>query len=138
MIHRRSKPAGFILLTALLMLAIVGAAVAMTAMAASAHLLHQANDLQQAQLDQLLLAGAREAVVRLNFTSSPDDNAANTIELPGALGAQHAHLTVQFSSGGSATRTATIVASLGRHAASQIVQLDKSDGNWRMSAAELR
>ena len=137
MMHPRRRSSGFILLTALLMIGIVAIALLSMAGATSARARRQSTDVQQAQLEQLLLAGARDALSRYNSNSAPTVSQSLKVELPGALAA-NSELAIHIDSAtGDAAAIATIRATIDGRTASEIIHLKKSSSGWQVTAASL-
>jgi type II secretory pathway component PulK len=134
---RTRRSHGFILLTALLMIAIVAVALVTMTTAAASRSRQQANDVQQAQLEQLLLAGAQDVVQRLNSGAGATDSKPIQVELPEAL-ARIATLEVRIQPASiDASAKATIRATMNGKSASETISIAKTGSAWRISAAAL-
>jgi hypothetical protein len=137
MIAARRRSSGFILLTALLMIGIVAIALLGMAEATSSRARRQFTDVQQAQLEQLLLAGAQDALNRYNSPSPPEVNGSLKVELPAGL-VRNSELTIHIDSASEgASAVATIRATIDGRAASEVIHLKKAAPGWQLSAASL-
>jgi hypothetical protein len=119
------------------MIAIVAVALVTMTTAAASRSRHQANDVQQAQLEQLLLAGAQDVVQRLNSGAGATDSKPIQVELPEAL-ARIATLEVRIQPASiDASAKATIRATMNGKSASETISIATTGSAWRISAAAL-
>lgn len=125
----RSRPRGMATVTALTLLAFVAVLLAAlgTWIGIEARRTHAAGD--EAQLRQLLHAGALAA----------SDAAMGTTEvpLPPGLAGRSSHVTIVVAEPSPTTRTATIVAMQATHQARQVVQYVRADERWTVTGATL-
>jgi type II secretory pathway pseudopilin PulG len=137
MMRSRRRSSGFILLTAILMIAIVAVALVTMTTAASSQSRRQSSDVQQAQREQLLLAGARDALQRFNSASPPKPNESFKVDLPAALSG-NADLEVHVDSASSDAASATVRATVVGRAESQTIQFAKHGAAWQLKSASLQ
>ena len=128
--RRTTRSRGFATLTALTLLAFV--AVLLTAMGTwiglDARRSHEAA--VEAQLRQLLLAGAAIAI-------ASDGHAANDVALPPALAADGARLIVRAANTSESARRVTIEATIGDRQSRQVITLARRGDRWVMTDAAL-
>lgn len=132
----RRRSSGFILLTAILMIAIVAVALATMATAASSASRRESSDVQQAQREQLLLAGARDVLLRFNSATAPKANEKFKVELPATLNG--ADLEVVVDSISNDAIIAAVRATIDGHSESQTIQLAKQGTTWQLKSASLQ
>jgi hypothetical protein len=128
---------GFATFTAVLMVGLVGMALAMTASLFAQEARRTAQQRTGAQLRQLLLAGGAWAQDRLagDPVSRTEDLAPT---LPGGLADLGAWLTIRLRPGDAADRcVATVVVGYDRRVAEQRIVLAREAGVWRIVAAQV-
>lgn len=134
--HSRRNSRGFVMLIAVLMLGIVGAALAVLTLGISNDGRRTANRLIDAQLEQMLLAANAQAPAEL--AAKPSANQSWSIDLPADLADAGATLTMRVQSIESPDAvTCFIRASLNRRLAEQTVQLHRNGGHWYIVSAQL-
>jgi type II secretory pathway component PulK len=136
MIRAQRRSSGFILLTAILMIAIVAVAAVTMAAAASSASRRQSSDVQQAQREQLLLAGTRDALQRFNSSPGAKPNEEFKVDLPAALSGADLH--VHIDSVSTDAIIATVRATIDGHSESQTIQLAKEGTAWQLKSASLQ
>ncbi len=124
----RGKPA-FATATALTLLAFVGVLLASMATWVTIDARRTREAAAEAQLRQLLLAGAAAASDELAQTG-----AAN-VPLPSNLADNAARLTIDIAVPSESQRTATVEASVAARHARQVVQFSRRDGRWHLISA---
>ena len=94
---------------------------------------------QDAQLRQLLLAGAAAARQQLNEPSkTPPNDQPAPIALPAEIDGDDPSLVLRFSpTAADGARTVVVEAVLDRRHARQSLRFERSDGKWRIVHAEL-
>jgi hypothetical protein len=138
--HRKRRRRGVATLLAILLLVIVAATLPVLAGAFIADAKRTRVQAQDAQLRQLLTAGAVAAISSAKGHSAAREAATTrtAIALPQELLDDGAALTLWFSPGDSDDRLdATIRATLGTRAMEQIVRLERRSGAWQAVAAAL-
>ena len=137
MTRSRRGRSGFILLTAILMIGFVAIALVAMSAAASSQSRHQSADVQEAQLEQLLLAGAQDVLQRLKNDAGTTDFKPTQVQLPEAL-ARIATIEVRIQPESiDASAKATIRATMNGKSANQTISLRKAESTWRITAASL-
>jgi len=132
----RSRNRGFIFFMAVLMIAYVGAAMLAMGTTVSIDARRSLRRYNEAQLDQLLLAGITEATARLN-TTAPAAGGAWTIPLPTSLAATPASLKSSIVSTDEAQSTVRITATFTDQSASQTVRFRHDPDGWKLISAEI-
>jgi type II secretory pathway component PulK len=127
---RRAKNAAFASITAIVMLGLVASMLAAMAMMFAADARRTRSSAAEAQLRQLLLAGAADAQQRL-------DKGHTTFDVNVTAPAEsHLHLAATLD--GDAVRT-VISATLGPRHAEQTLRFTRAGNNkWQLAAVELR
>jgi hypothetical protein len=132
----RGNSRGFVMLIAVLMLGIVGAALAVLTLGINIDSHRTTNRLLDAQLEQMLLAANAEAPSKL--AANPTANQSWQINLPADLADSGATLTMRVQSIDSPDAvTCFIRASLDRRLAEQTVQLHRNAGKWQLVSTQL-
>jgi type II secretory pathway component PulK len=135
----RHRSHGFTYVATLLMLILVTAATSLMA----AQTFRESKRLTQihrrAQLEQLLLAGTREASLRLASvnTSAPAADQSWNIDLPAELKDNGASLQTMVLSAEDNAVTFEIHAGFEGRSLSQTLQFIRADNGWRLASAEL-
>jgi hypothetical protein len=125
------KNRGFATLIALLMLGVVAAAIVALVALLSMDAKTTARDAEEAQLRQLLTAGAADAKQKLNAGEATP--ATWMVATPKDLAAD---VHVETSSDGD-TRQAVVTARRGTRTASQILRFHRTNDRWQVESAEL-
>jgi type II secretory pathway component PulK len=132
-----SKCRGFVMVTALLILALVAVAIVTLASATSSDGRRTIYNWQSAQLDQMLLAGAADASVRLK-TGAPEDGQSWYVELPRDLASDGATLSTSVTSKTSDALQLSVRATLGDRSARQTLTYKREGGqSWKLVDAKL-
>jgi len=126
-------PRGFVLLSALAVVAIVAVAIVVTASAATAAGQRLSRQIRDAQLDQLLLAGAVESWRILSTAPAPAAGQTYRVDLPPALvdGAARVRLTIIASQPDAAT--VAVVARLNGQSSMQTLHFIRDGTHWRLA-----
>ena len=128
---------GFVLLIAIFMVGIVGAALLVLSDAASSDAHRTIEQARQAQFDQMLLAGAADALARLRSRPLVVGQTW-TVDLPPSLAAQDAELRASVTSiANDGEVVLAIRARLDRRSAEQTVRFKHDLSGWRLVAAKL-
>ena len=130
--HAIRRRSGFAMVTAIVLMSLVGITLTMltVAMRGDSRRTQLAED--DAQLRQLLLAGSAFAV------SHADSNGHFSVPLPESLRERSAELSVEIQSGqGSDEKIAEIEADIAKHGVSERIHLSRQGGNWRVDRANL-
>jgi hypothetical protein len=131
------KRRGFAMLMAL---AILGT-VAVTLLVLSRHfaddVLRTRNVTREAQLSQLLLAGAEDAMQRSRNWSGPPQKQQWEIELPRELSSSSTKLSVDLTPMDDRKADLIIEAQMGRQAAVQTIHFQLADDTWAVKSVEL-
>lgn len=128
---------GFMFFLAVLMIAFVATAMLATSGVVSVDARRTLNRSMQAQLDQLLLAGTEDAIVRMNSNSQPAPGSRWDSPLPPDLvGSATLHTTV-VSIDPSTGATLSIRATLTNRTSEQTLQLRPDNRTWRILSATL-
>jgi Tfp pilus assembly protein PilX len=134
---RTSRPRhGFILLTALAMLAIVGVALLALGSAMVYDAKRTMDRSQRAQLDELLQSATTDAVKRLK-TATPNVNDEWDMELPDALVQQDAKLTTTVDVSDESELWLKAHAQLGKLSSEQSLQFRREGQAWHLARAEV-
>lgn len=128
---------GFALLAALGVVMVVAVALLAIAASLSADGRRTYSRLRDAQLEQMLLAGAIDAKARL-AASAPAPGASWTCELPPDLTARGAVLSSTVASSQPESITLTIEATLEQVHVSQTLQFRRADNAWQLASATLQ
>src|SRR5450432_871982 len=131
--YRRNH--GFVLLMGLLLLALVGATLALLATSGSTDARRTLEKSRQAQLQQMLLAAVFDAHEHLSSKASLGD--AWKIEMPSNLTSRNAAIESKIQSGDAAHVIIFVHATLDREAMDQTLKFSREENNWRMVSAEL-
>jgi hypothetical protein len=135
--RREEATRGFMFFLAVLMIAFVATAMLATSGMVSVDAKRTLNRSVQAQLDQLLLAGAADAIVRLNSNPPPAPDATWDIPLPPDLaGSATLHTTVVATDPTTGT-TLSIRATLADRTSEQTLHLQSTSGAWHIVSADL-
>ena len=127
---------GFVMLSALLVLAIVGVAIVSLATATSADGFRTLRQAQSAQLEQMLLAGAADAVEHLRGSPAKTNESWNT-NLPAELASADGVLHTNVISASDDSARLRIVARLPGRSETQSLAFKRESGRWRLVSAEL-
>jgi type II secretory pathway pseudopilin PulG len=127
----------FVLLTALLVLALVGVAIAALATATSYDGHRTIRQWQSAQLEQMLLAGAVEAGEHLKTGPSSKAGQSWNVNLPGDFAAQGGALETSVISSENSELKLLINARFGDRSERQILLLRRDASGWKLVSAEL-
>jgi len=131
--HRR----GFILLFALGIVAVVGVAILALASLQSYEGWRTAERIREAQLEQMLLAGATEAPQHL-ATAAPTKDQVWNIELPPALASRGGTLQTRVTNIENETNVNVLItATLDGKSAQQTVTFARPADQWKLTAARL-
>ena len=131
---RRSHPRGFAMVAAISLFGLVAITIVSLASVFSVQARRAYSQSQDAQLRELLLAGAEAARARLDSNSSFPAN----IPLPTTLSQEQATLTLTRQSPESAdSAVIAIQASLPRHTLSQRLTFSRQSNSWQLTAVEL-
>ena len=137
MSRRRHNNRGFAMLMALAALGVV----AVTLLVLSRHfaddMLRTRNLTREAQLSQLLLAGAQDAVQRSHSWSAELQKQEWQIKLPAELSSSGAKLSIALVPSSDQKVDATIEAKMGRGIAVQTLHFKLAEGNWIIESVEL-
>jgi hypothetical protein len=132
----RRQNSGFILLTALAMLAIVGVAILTLASAMSYDGQRTFENATRAQLDQMLLAGAADANEHFK-KATPKPGDAWGVELPNVLTEQDATLHIAVDSADDSKIKLDVSARINSRSAEQVLQFERQAGQWKLVSAEI-
>ena len=127
---------GFIMLTALAMLAIVGVAILALASAMSSDGRRTFENATRAQLDQMLLAGAADATEHLK-KATPKPGDAWDVKLPSVLTEQDATLHIAVESADDAKITLDVSARINERSAEQVLQFERHETTWKLTSAQI-
>ena len=134
--HNR-KNRGFAMLMALGMLGLVS----MTLIVLSQQFAYDVTRTQaasrDAQLSQLLLAGAQDASQRSHDWPEQPQNGKWQIELPQALSQSGAKLAIELRASGEGKADVTVDAAMGSQSAVQTLHFKHADRGWVVDSAEL-
>lgn len=134
--HARRNSRGFVMLIAVMMLGIVGAALAVLSLGINQESRRTANRLLDAQLEQMLLAANAQAPAKL--TANPSANQSWSLNLPPDLAAAGATLNLRVQSINSPdTATCFIRASYDHRSAEQTVQFHRTANQWQLISITL-
>jgi hypothetical protein len=117
---------GFAAIFAISLIILVGATLVIMGSYFATEAKRSAAQQAEAQLRQLMTAGAAVAVERAEHPVNGDQ-----VALPDSLKADDAHLTIHISGEGE-QRSASIVATVGRRHLVQTLQLDQSNDRWQV------
>jgi type II secretory pathway component PulK len=131
--HRKHPRRGFGTVIAIVLLLIVAVMLPVIAAEFTANVRRTRSQLEDAQLRQLLTAGA--AFAQTQATEAPTTQ--RSITLPQELIDQGASLKVSFARLGNDRVDATVHAMLGKRAMQQTVTFERRDGHWQAVAAML-
>ena len=134
--RRRHRSRGFIFFLAVLMIAFVGAAMLAMGTTVSVDARRTVRHSNEAQLDQLLLAGITDAKARLD-AAAPISGVSWTIGLPTGLAATPASLKSSILSTDDTQTTARITATFADQSGSQTVRFRHDPDGWKLISAEL-
>ena len=133
--HRRSR--GFVLIMAIMILGLMGVTLAIL----TRHFAYDASRTRQtfedAQLRQLLLAGAQDVAIRSADWNDSAPKANWTLDLPPELKAESATVSVQPQKADSDGTTLLIEARLGTRSAVQTLRLERKTDRWIITDARL-
>jgi hypothetical protein len=118
---RRDAHRGFASIMAIFMLILVGAVLATTAAYFTAEAKRTRRDAQDAQLRQLLTAGAAAAC---------QSDSVTTIDLPNELSSQQANVEIAPLNSDGDARDVTIKATLDSRHVSELLRLTRSGDRW--------
>lgn len=134
--NRSRSNRGIATITAVFMIAMVGAAVAALSILFAFEARRTRMDRSETQLRELLFAGAiagRDAVGQ-----STGEGTAVPVPLPAALQAQEATLSVAVTPGADGThRLLRVTATLGRQTAEQVVTFERTGNAWQAVDARI-
>ncbi len=130
---------GFVLLIALAMSSVVSVAILALALSMSADGRRTFDQSRRSQLDQLLLAGASQAIEHLK-QASPKPGDTWRIELPQSLADQSASLQSILDSSsdpGTGQAVLRIQARIENHSSEQVVKMVKGANGWQVAEARI-
>ena len=133
--RRPPQKRGFAMLLALAMLGLVAMLLIFLAHYFAWELKRTRSTTADAQLNQLLLAGAQDALSKSKSTNLP--KAPWTLALPTSLSDAHATVTLTPTLDSPDNATITIDAHYNTQQASQSLHLQKSNNAWRLTSATL-
>ena len=90
-----------------------------------------------AQLNQLLLAGAQDALAKAKTWQGGPPTEPWKLEVPKSLAEDHATVSLATHSNSPDTTTVTVDAHYDNQQASQTLHLQKATGGWELKSAEL-
>jgi hypothetical protein len=132
---------GFATVTALTLLVFIGATLGSLSMLFSQQARRTSDDRRDAQLRQLLLAGAQTVVQRASAWPADAGGQNWAAALPKELGDAGASVAVKVAPGrasdGAGALSAVVEAKFDGHAARQTLTLGRSAGRWVVVAARL-
>lgn len=140
MMRRQTNRGGFALLMAIIMMTLLGIALAAMSAAFAYQAKRTGNVRRDAQLRQLLLAGADAVAERAQQWPADAAEQKWTVELPKALAGDGASLavTVQKTASADAAKLIAVVrAAIDGMSENQTLTLTRIDGRWRISQALL-
>jgi|GEM_PF-2687457 len=130
----KSNRRGFVLMMAVVLVGLIGLGIAGIAQVCRIDMVRTRARAQDAQLRELLLAGADVAIARLANGSAVD----GMITLPDDLTAQGAKIVLHAqAAAGADAKEVTIEASFSMHQLSQDLHFVRSQGAWQLNSAEL-
>jgi type II secretory pathway component PulK len=128
---------GFVFFMAILMIVLVATAMLAMSGVVSVDARRTLNRSMQAQLDQLLLAGAEDAILRLNSDPQIASGSSWEIQLPPDLAGSATLRTAVVSLDPSNGATLSIRATLPDRASEQTLHLQSTSGAWHLISADL-
>jgi len=124
------------MLTAILILALVAVAIAALASATTSDAKRTIRKWESAQLDQMLLAGAADAVARLKSGTS-EQGRSWSVDIPDELAGDEASVNGSITSSTSESLSIQISARLGDRRARQILTFKRAGASWQLADAKL-
>ncbi len=128
--HRRATSSAFAAVTAVVMLGLVASVLAALAMMFAADARRTRNAAADAQLRQLLIAGAADVQQRLT-------QGQTTFEVNVAAPAAEGHIQLRATAEGDGVR-AVVAATLGTRRSEQTLHFTRDGDRWRLASVELR
>ena len=138
MMRRNRRARGFAMLAAIAMLGIVGAILAALTGQFSYEVHRTGRAFQEAQLRQLLHAGAQDAIERARSWGDTLTAEKWTVELPSPLAPAGAQIASRLLPIDATHTDVEIEAHLDNRSATQVLHLTRSSSGWTASGAELR
>ncbi|WP_428939925.1 hypothetical protein [Fontivita pretiosa] len=126
---------GFVLLSALAVVAIVAVAIVVSASAATTAGQRLSRQIADAQLDQLLLAGSVEAWHILSTTPAPAAGQTHGVNLPPPLADAAARVRVTIVDVQPDAATVAVVARLNEQSGTQTLHFARQAHRWRLTSA---
>ena len=128
------RTSAFAMVTAIVLMGLCAMTLTALSVALRAQALRTQSTIEDAQLRQLLQAGATFAVAKAQTNSTGQF----TVPLPDSLKQDSAQLTINLNPGPDATEeTAEIEAALPHHHDSQLLFLTLQSGTWQITTADL-
>ena len=131
---RRRDRRGFATLLAILLMMLVGTAMTVIGIMFAADARRTRSSGEEAQMRQLLTAGAVVAMHQLQASETPTTQPA--LALPDELSSTGAKLNVQLKRDGDHA-DATVRAQVNRRTMEQVVRFERRDGKWTPTSASL-
>jgi hypothetical protein len=133
--HRNGPPHGFTVILGLVLLGLIAVAIAMVTRQMGYEMQRTRSAYDDAQLRQLLLAGAQDAIAHASsWTADRPAPDHWTIELPSPLRDLGASVTLQATDSGPDTRMVQIDARLGPREAIDTLRFSRTDQGWRFAS----
>jgi hypothetical protein len=129
MTHQRAKNSAFAAVTAIVLLGLVASTLAAMAMMFAADARRTRNGAAEAQLRQLLIAGAADVQQRL-------DKGQTSFDVK-VIAPAEGNLQLSAAADGDVIR-AVVAASLGRRHSEQTLRFTRDGERWKLAAVELR
>lgn len=135
--YRPTRSRGFAIIVAIAMLALVGAAILVITREFSFNMTRTRLATQDAQLRQLLLAGAQDATIRARGWGGEVALSTWQIDLPQPLKQDGATLSLEARPVSSIAVEIRIDARIERRQSSQLLYFNRHDERWTLTDAEL-
>ncbi|HEY2584793.1 MAG TPA: hypothetical protein VGI81_03385 [Tepidisphaeraceae bacterium] len=132
--NRNRPPRGFTIIVGILLLGLIAVAVALVTRQMGYEMKRTRAAYEDAQLRQLLLAGAQDAVARAGSWDA-DRPAPDhwELEVPASLRHLGASVSMRVSESGPDARQVQIDAHLGRRDATDTLQFSRTDRGWKFA-----
>ena len=129
----RSRSRGFTIILGVVLLGLIAVALALLTKQLGYELQRTRSAYEDAQLRQLLLAGAQDAAARAGRWSAqgPAAPGAWKVELPADLNAQDASISIEAMEAGPDGRTVRIEARLSYRRAEETLEFSRTDAGWK-------
>lgn len=132
--HPTRRPRGFTVILGIVLLGLIAVAIALVTRQMGYELKRTRAAYEDAQLRQLLLVGAQDAMAHASsWNADPPPTDHWSIELPASLRDHGASVSMRVSESGPDARTVEIDAHLGARDATDTLQFSRTDQGWKFA-----